>query len=260
MILAFSDLVQIYREKRTKHDEAVVAIGRYRGDGVLSIPKIQWSRGLKEVTGLSVSPPNSLVPTTSSSRQISLSASLLKTLGVTGKELLCITQKDRGRFIKVLRCKEMESLAPGWMVLDQFAPMQVTRWWSSNPGMESITQDLLGQLLESAGCFRVDPIPAVRRLTSDALLPQKKELLGQLSADEEERIVAYINLLRESQGQEGSWRNSAVCTAGSVIRILQCGMPATDPSVNRALDWLEKSVEPDGLPGLFVCEEEIGRE
>ncbi len=260
MILRPDDLLQVYGAKREKHSEAVVAVGRYKGDGVLPIPKIQWTRSLKGVTGLSVSPPNMLLPTGRVSRQISIAQKTLKTLDVSGKALLCITQKGTDRFLKVLRCKEMDSQTPGWMVIDQFSPTQVTRWWSSNPGMESITQDFLNRLLESVGRFRVDPIPAICRLSSDALLPQKKELLGQLTTGEEKRLAAYVNSTRKSHDRSGSWRNSAVWTAGSVIRILQCGIPATDPTVKRALDWLEKCVEPYGLPGLFMCEEEIGRE
>ena len=149
---------------------------------------------------------------------------------------------------------------PGWGVLDEFQPTQVVRWWSSDPDMTAISDGLLQRMLDAAGRLRLDPMPAIASMTDGALLPAKRELLGTLPRGDAPRLSTYVADVRRGQLKNGSWRNSAVTTAGSIIRLVQSGVGPDDAAVQAGLSWLEQSTEPVGMPGLFLYNESMGRE
>ena len=246
--------------ERVASDEKVVALGKLGADGTLTLPKAHWTRSLKGLFGLTSGDGNELVPDGDSGRDVLLSDQVIAGLGVGPKDPLCICEADGRYSVKSITCRELVTEMPGWIVLDEFHPSQVVRWWSSHPEMTAISTELLDRVREAAGALRVDPIPAVERMTDEALLPAKKELLGSVSHEDERKLSAYVARLRQAQLADGSWNDSAVTTAGTLIRLLQSGVADDDPALRRGVSWLEHSDEPLGMPGLFLYDEEAGRE
>ena len=262
MELSFDDLFRIFRSDSIRSDEKVLAVSKLGEGNTVTLPKIQWSRSLKGLSGLipKSGSGNELVPGGDTGKTIHLTEDMVVSLGVQQKNPLCITEANGRYFVKSLICSELISEMPGWIVMDEFHANQVVRWWSSNPDMDYISADLLEKMLNTAGTLRFDPMVAVAKMGSEAVLPAKKELLGNLAPEEENRLSEYVAALRESQLDNGSWQESAVITAGNLIRLLQSGIKADDTTVQSGLAWLEQSEEPVGMPGLFFYNEAKGRE
>ena len=260
--LSIDEWSRIYSTRRVKSEEKVVAIGKLDGDGAVVLPKIQWSRGFKGLSGLVLTggKANELIPGGDQGRRILLGAKTVAALGVCEKDALCVTETNNRYFIKSLICRELRSRMPGWVVLDAFEPTRVVRWWASNPDVTGISDRLLEQMLEAVGQLRYDPMPAVIEMTDDALLPAKREFLGTVPIKDCRRLSAYVEDVRLNQLANGSWGDSVVATAGNIIRLLQAGVLPADQTVQRGVSWLEQSLEPVGMPGLFTYAEVKGAE
>lgn len=260
--LSLDGWFEIYGSDRARSDEKVVALGKLGRGSVLALPKAHWSRGFKGLSGLVPlsGGANELVPGGDAGGTIHLTDEIVASLEASQKSPLCICEANGRYFVKSLTCRELASEMPGWVVLDEFHPNQVVRWWSSNPDMGAISSELLASMLEASGKLRLDPMPAVAAMTDDALLPARKELLGALPPADEQRLSACVAGLRESQLEDGSWGRSAVTTAGTITRLMQSGAGADDTTVRKGVAWLEQSEEPVGMPGLFLYDEAGGTE
>lgn len=262
MELSFDDWFIIFGSDSIRSDEKVVAVGKLGDDNTVALPKIQWSRSFKGLSGLIPKPGsgNEIVPGGDTGRVIHLTEDIVASLGVKQKNPLCITEANGRYFVKLLICRELVSEMPGWIVIDEFHTNQVVRWWSSNPDMDSISTGLLERMLNAAGTLRFDPMIAVARMSNEAALPAKRELLGALAPEEERKLSAYTVAFRESQLDNGCWQESAVITAGNIIRLLQSGIKTDDTAMRSGIAWLEQSEEPVGMPGLFFYDAAKGKE
>jgi len=50
--LSFDNWLRIFGSDRTRNDEKVLALGKLNEDNAVVLPKKQWSRGFKELSGL----------------------------------------------------------------------------------------------------------------------------------------------------------------------------------------------------------------
>ena len=260
--MSFDDWSCIYRDERISSDEKIIAIGKLGENNILTLTKKQWSRSFRGIPGL-VGVPGSVNGLEKGGDQggvIHLKDHTVSFLDAKTKSPLCITAVSEKFFVKSFTSREMVSEMPGWVVLDEFQPTQVVRWWSSRPNITAITDALLERMLITAGRLRINPMTAVEGLSNVEILPAKKELLGELLPVDENILANYITELRENQHKNGSWQNSAVITAGNLIRLLQSGIATDDIGVSKGVKWLEHSLEPVGMPGMFLYDEEMGKE
>jgi hypothetical protein len=258
--LSFGDWMRMLRGDGARHDESVIALARLGKGNVLRISKAQWHRSFKGVRGLVCGTGNALMPGGTAGASVHLDRKVVDLLGVAEKEPLCITRQGDAYFLKQFMCRELASEAPGWMAIDEFRPHEVVRWCSSRPDVDGATPELLARMRDAMGTFRVDPMRAIADVRDERSLAAKKELLGELAPDEEQQLSAYVEAQRGSQLDNGSWANSAVTTAGTLVRLLQSGVSKRSAQIRRAVAWLEQSTEPAGMPGLFLYEEEGGRD
>jgi hypothetical protein len=260
--LPLDDWLGLGAVDRSHNDEKVVAIGKLGEGDFVVLPKVHWSRGLKGLPGLVPAPGhgNELVSGGDSGKAIHLTPALVAGLGAQQRDSLCITVANGRYFIKALTCRELSSEMPGWVVIDEFQETQVVRWWSSNPDLSGISDGLLERMLTAAGALRYDPMPGLAKLRDASLLPAKRELLGVLVGEDDSRLSAYVADLLGKQAENGSWQDSAVTTAGDMIRLLQSGVPPEDEAIQRGVAWLEQSAEPVGMPGLFLYDQDRGEE
>lgn len=260
--ISFDDWFKIYGGERNRNEEKVVALGKLGEDNAVVLPKAHWARGFKGLPGLvPVSGDgNELTPGGDMGRIIPLNEDIVTSLGVHQKDTLCITEANGRYFAKSFSCEELISDMPGWIMIDEFHATNVVRWWSSNPDMEAISDELLEEMLNAVGKLRFDPMAAVAKISDKSLLPAKKELLGVLDPEDENRLSEYVAEICDSQLNNGSWQDSAVIASGNIIRLLQSGIGADDMAVRKGIAWLEQSEEPVGMPGLFFYDEAKGQE
>jgi hypothetical protein len=260
--LSFDDWLKIWGSDRARNNEKVVALDKLNEDNAVVLPKKQWTRGFKGLSGLMPANygKNELLPGGDAGRAIQLTDHIVTNLGIRQKDTVCITEAHGRYFAKSFVCEKLISEIPGWIVMDEFHETQVVRWWASNPSMDAISTEVLERMLDSAGKLRFDPIATVAKMGDGSILPAKRELLGNLNSTDEEELSAYVTKLCESQLSNGSWEDSAVITAGNIIRLLQSGIDVSDMAIQRGIVWLEQSEEPMGMPGLFFYGEDKGRE
>jgi hypothetical protein len=262
MHLSLKKWSAIYGGARMPCNQKVLALGRLAADSTLTLPNSHWSRSLKGLPGLVMAREDdlALVPGGEAGRKIQLTGQVVDSLGATPGDTLCICQLGETYAVRSFSCRELKSDAPGWVVLDEFLPTEVVRWWASNPDVTDISPNLLSQMRQAVGQLRVDPLPRVCDPGTDDILPACNEFLGHPPPGGAQRLAAYVGQQRESQLGSGSWDSSVVTTAGTVIRLLQSGVPVEDETIRRAAGWLEQSDEPLGMPGLFLYEEKAGRQ
>jgi hypothetical protein len=145
---------------------------------------------------------------------------------------------------------------PGCIVVDHFDDGVVRRVFSLNTDLSAITPSLVRRLLDALGRFRYDPLEPFKALKSRTGLLARKEFLG-LSEPDKNALREYRESISGEQLANGSWRDSAVYTGFSLIRLLETGLTLRNRSVRQGADWLLTCGEPFGRPGLWMFSERL---
>ena len=122
------------------------------------LTKIQWSRGFQGIPGLisTHEDDNVLLSGGDRGRIICQIKNIGDYLDFSVKSTFCITEASGKYYGKSFGFRELISEMPGCIILDEFNPSQVVRWWSDRSTLEAINDNQLEKMLLESGRFCIE--------------------------------------------------------------------------------------------------------
>lgn len=65
-------------------------------------------------------------------------------------------------------------------------------------------------------------------------------------------VEKLITIMREDQDECGGWFFNPPCTMVNMIALVESGVPAADPAIRRAHEYVRRRITPDGRGGAFL--------
>ena len=168
------------------------------------------------------------------------------------KGATCIIAREGRFFLKRLRLVEEPAHVPGCMIRDEFSPQEVVRSFSLDMEPRSYAYEDFEKAVAALGQFRHNPVRALVRCRSFHGLLARRDLAGSWADTDRASAEGLRRQIVARQLKNGSWENSTIATACTVMRLLQLGAKPAARPISRACKWLLASPEPEGFPGMFL--------
>ena len=125
--LTAREWVRLISDTHVPSKERVVVAGKSRN--ILKVKKSQWQRHFKGFGGIAFKKGKELevIAAKSGGPRAELPAWVAQQLRIEEDDGLCVTERNGKFYVKRLHLTEMDSEAPGCMILDTFTPTAVRR-------------------------------------------------------------------------------------------------------------------------------------
>jgi bifunctional DNA-binding transcriptional regulator/antitoxin component of YhaV-PrlF toxin-antitoxin module len=187
--------------------------------------------------------------------RITLPEDALSKLGIAGRSLVGLVQRERALAVKQVEVVEGEGERP--RLLDVETAYRITRRAESNP----MPEKLLPKLTERYGDLklRYDAGEFLKgRQTLEAWKARK--LLGTTEPSDEQLKETLIGERLGRQREDGSWEGQVAVTARNLRELADLGMTREDRELERSVEWLMARPESAHNPGMFFATDQLVEE
>jgi hypothetical protein len=187
--------------------------------------------------------------------RITLSEDALSTLGIAGRSLVGLVQRERALAIKKVEVVEGEGERS--RLLDVETAYRITRRAESNPMPEKLLPRLRERYRDLK--LRYDAGEFLRgRQTLEAW--KARRLLGMTEPSDEQLRQNLIGERLGRQREDGSWEGQVAVTARNLRELTDLGMTREGSELQRSVEWLMTRSESAHNPGMFFSTDQLVEE
>jgi hypothetical protein len=175
-----------------------------------------------------------------------------------------------GMMVKNADCLEFVPISAQEHGPDILGPRIIDEFQNSN-GKRSIIRHIIKgfeyedwtverlQKLENLVCaepFPYDPMKELAEGSDWISWKAENEITRKPGPNDKQLRQKLEDEIFSEQGEDGSWNNSVMKTAYSILRALSIQVPAEDLRIQKAAEWLLNWPQPVGRPGMWMLSED----